>query len=262
MSEPLDSNSSSKARIPIWLMAVAAVALLIFSLSLGGLTWWLVSRRAVGDTGNVPAPAQRASTRDNPPVDATEPAAATPGETEPGFVALFNGRDLTGWEGDPAVWSVRDGVVTGRTKKQQLATAYSTCLFWRGKELEDFELRFSFQVMGGNNSGVLYRARQLEEFSAGGYQYEILRGGVGRLFEFGKDRTRRDLSRAGRTVSGWHEGAIIVSGQRIIHQLDGEVICDVIDAAESAPRSGWIGLEVAGGPTTVEFKDIRLKKLK
>jgi hypothetical protein len=32
-----------------------------------------------------------------------------------GFVPLFNGKDLTGWEGNKEVWSVRDGLLVGKS---------------------------------------------------------------------------------------------------------------------------------------------------
>jgi hypothetical protein len=42
---------------------------------------------------------------------ADEPANA-PAEPE-GMRQLFNGKDLSGWDGDPRLWSVRDGVIHG-----------------------------------------------------------------------------------------------------------------------------------------------------
>ncbi len=261
MSEPPStSRDMSKTRIPLWLMAMVAVAFLIFSLSLGGLTWWLVSHQAGSSAHHAPTTVPPIAGGNEVAPEPAVPVVTAPSAAEPGLVNLFNGHDLTGWEGDPAVWSVRDGVLHGKTTRRASASVYSTCLFWTGGELDDFELHFSFRVMGGNNSGVMYHARRFDDFVAGGYQYEILRGGVGKLFDTGPTRPRRDLSRAGRTVTGWHEAAIIVSGQNIIHQLDGEVVCEVLDTDERALRRGWIALELAGGPTTAEFKDIRLKR--
>ncbi|HEY0552376.1 MAG TPA: DUF1080 domain-containing protein [Verrucomicrobiae bacterium] len=256
-----DPSAEPRTRLPLWLIAVAVVTLFIFSLSLGGLTWWLVSRSPSPNVSPGPVGTERVEIADNPPAIPAEPIAMAADEVEPGFVPLFNGHDLTGWEGEPGVWSIEPGgVIRGKTTRQESATVYSTCLFWKVKELDDFELRFSFRVMGGNNSGVIYRARQSDDFSASGYQYEILRGGVGRLIDTGKDRARRLRSPVGRTVDGWHEGAIIVSGQRIIHQLDGEILCDLVDADERAFSRGRIALEVGGGPATVKFRNVRLKE--
>lgn len=261
MSEPPStSRDTSKTRIPLWLMAMVAVAFLIFSLSLGGLTWWLVSRQAGSSDNHAASTVPPMAVGNEVAPEPAVPVVTAPAVVEPGLVNLFNGRDLSGWEGDPAVWSVQDGVLLGKTTRRAPATEYSTCLFWTGEELDDFELHFSFRVMDGNNSGVMYHARRFDDFVAGGYQYEILRGHVGKLFDTGPTRPRRTLSRAGRTVTGWHEAAIIVSGQSIIHQLDGEVVCEVLDTDEGALRRGWIALELAGGPTTAEFKNIRLKR--
>ena len=35
-------------------------------------------------------------------------------EKEAGFKSLFNGKDLTGWDGNPKLWSVKDGALTGQ----------------------------------------------------------------------------------------------------------------------------------------------------
>lgn len=260
MSQPPNLDTLRKARIPLWLIAVAVIALFIFSLSLGGLTWWLVSRQTGSSANHAPSTVPPIAVGNEVAPEPAVPVVTAPAVVEPGFVHLFNGRDLSGWEGDAAVWSVQDGVLLGKTTRRAPATDYSTCLFWTGEELGDFELHFSFRVMGGNNSGVMCRARRFDDFVAGGYQYEILRGTVGKLFDTGPTRPRRALTRTGRTATGWHEAAIIVSGQSIIHRLDGEVVCEILDTDERAPRRGWIALELAGGPTTAEFKNIRLKE--
>jgi hypothetical protein len=241
--------------VPLWPIATAAVAFLIFSLSIGALAWWLVSREH-GRVANVPSQPALNDTADDPAVAVDAVPLAIP--LELGFVSLFNGRDLDAWEGDSSIWSVQDGVIRG-TSKRKLGSGNWTCLFWQGKELQDFELRFSFRLQSGN-SGVFFRSRQLENFSASGYQFDIFPGIVGNLLDIGRDRPKRELARPQRKATGWHEAAIIAAGNRIIHKLDGNILCDVTDTEESAPREGWIALELGGGPTTVEFKDIRLKQ--
>jgi hypothetical protein len=61
-------------------------------------------------------------------------------ENERGFIALFNGEDLKGWEGNPKFWSVRDGTITGQTTAEN-PTRGNTFLVWRDGEVSDFELR-------------------------------------------------------------------------------------------------------------------------
>ena len=71
---------------------------------------------------------------------------------EPRFTSLFNGVELTGWDGDKEAWTVRDGAIQsvgGKSKKNWL--------IWRGGELQDFELRLRFKFTKGN-SGVQVRS--------------------------------------------------------------------------------------------------------
>jgi hypothetical protein len=41
--------------------------------------------------------------------------------SERGFRSIFNGKDLTGWEGNPRLWSVKQGAITGQTTKENSA---------------------------------------------------------------------------------------------------------------------------------------------
>src|SRR4051794_1403385 len=70
---------------------------------------------------------------------------AAAAETEPGFKPMFNGRDLSGWEGLPQFWSVKDGAITGQTTKETPAKG-NTFLVWKGGDVDDFELRLSYKL--------------------------------------------------------------------------------------------------------------------
>jgi len=225
-----------KTRLPVVLLAVGVVALMILALSLGGLTWWLVSRTAVHT--NAPPEVGDMST--------------VAGSTE-----IFNGRDLDGWEFDPDVWSVRDGIIHGNQRRG----GYGSGLFWPDKDIADFELHFRFRLVRGN-SGVYYRASQLENFDVGGYEFEIYANKTGNLADNGTDRVKRRLHVAEGAQpidSEWHEGVIIAAGPRLVHRLDGKLLCDVEDTKPAAPRTGAIAFAITSS-TVVEFKDIRLKR--
>ncbi len=91
------------------------------------------------------------------------------------FTPLFNGKDLTGWEGDPALWKVEDGVVTGTCSGPE-RPKHNSFLIWRGGVLKDFELRATIRIIGDNNSGIQYRSRPLPEVgprAITGYQCDI-----------------------------------------------------------------------------------------
>ncbi|MBM4028156.1 MAG: DUF1080 domain-containing protein, partial [Planctomycetes bacterium] len=63
--------------------------------------------------------------------------------------ALFNGKDLAGWDGDPRLWSVKDGVIHGETTPEN-PTKGNTFLVYRGGEFDDFELNLKFRLLSGN----------------------------------------------------------------------------------------------------------------
>ena len=88
---------------------------------------------------------------------------------------LFNGKDLSGWEGDPRLWAVVDGVLVGETNGSDKKVSANTFLIWKGGEVGDFDFKMTARVTGGNNSGVQYRSKVLDKAksSVGGYQMDM-----------------------------------------------------------------------------------------
>jgi hypothetical protein len=116
---------------------------------------------------------------------------AAAGESEAGFLPMFNGRDLTGWEGKPGGWWVEEGALTAQSTQEKPCTACHY-LMWRGGKPADFELRAEYRLIGnGANSGIQFRSRELPNWDTSGYQadmevgtqwtgclFEHIRGGV------------------------------------------------------------------------------------
>lgn len=210
--------------------------------------------------------------------------------------SLFNGKDLTGWDGDERLWSVRDGVIHGETTAENSAKG-NTFLIWQGGELADFELRLAFRCTADNNSGIQYRSKHITDDSAKnkwvvrGYQHEI-RNEVdfpnisGFIYGEGIGRGRICLAGEKAAMEGdkkvvsetlisqdeykklfklddWNEVVIIAQGRNIQHFMNGKLILDFTDSEEKALTSGILALQLhAGKPMWAEFKDIKLKKLK
>jgi hypothetical protein len=95
---------------------------------------------------------------------------------EKGFAPIFNGKDLTGWEGEPGRWSVEEGTITGTTTRDN-PIKRETYLFWRGGKPSDFVLRASFRFVGKEgNSGINFRSRELPNWNIQGYQADMETG--------------------------------------------------------------------------------------
>jgi hypothetical protein len=85
---------------------------------------------------------------------------------------LFNGRDLTGWEGLPGYWHVENGAIVGRCPPGQRAHTFLISK----KTYRDFDLRFQVRRQDGfGNSGVQFRSqvKDRNRFTVVGPQCEI-----------------------------------------------------------------------------------------
>ena len=124
---------------------------------------------------------------------------------------LFNGKDLTGWEGNPELWSVQDGAITGKTTEEK-PTKGNTFLVWKDGdkpgEVGDFELTLKYKILdkdgdtkGGGNSGIQYRSKLVDPqtWVVGGYQadFEVGKSYSGILYE---ERGRGILAQRGQKV--------------------------------------------------------------
>jgi hypothetical protein len=228
---------------------------------------------------------------------ATLVAAASPVTAqEAGFTSLFNGRDLTGWTGNPELWSVQDGAITGVTKADPKLT-HNTFLVWTNGTTEDFELRLSYRIVKGN-SGIQYRSKVMEQGKfgpiVGGYQADFEAGKTysGILYE---ERGRGILAQRGQKtviqpdpanpqkhkveVTGsvgksdeiqakikdedWNDYVVIARGNHLQHFINGVPTVDVTDEHDAkAANSGVLALQIhVGPPMSVQFKNVRLKRL-
>lgn len=216
--------------------------------------------------------------------------------------AIFNGKDLTGWEGNTSLWSVVDGTITGKTQPDPAdpkkgLLKHNTFLVWKAGKVSDFELTFQYRIVTGN-SGVQYRSKELAAGEHGpivsGYQADFESGKTysGILYE---ERGRGILAKRGEKttikpgadgkkptveVTGsvgvsdeiqasikseeWNDYKIVAKGNHVQHFINGKQTIDVTDEdAANAPKEGILALQIhAGPPMTVQFKDLILKELK
>ncbi len=181
-----------------------------------------------------------------------------------GWTPLFNGKDLSGWEGDPELWSVRDGVLTGSTEKKTIQA--NTFLVYP-REFSDFVLQAEVKLRN-HNSGIQFRSTH--ESGPGwvvkGYQADMAQGNWwGSLYEEkGRGVLVNGWKGKGQTVvrdGDWNQVEITAQGAHITIKLNGLTTVDFEDAAGA--RSGIIALQLhRGPPMQVEFRNIRLRALK
>ncbi len=200
--------------------------------------------------------------------------------------ALFNGKDLTGWDANPEFWRVENGCIVGQTTAEKPTKGNTFCI-WRGGELDDFELFVSFKIIGGN-SGIQYRSRDLGKWVIAGYQadFEAGDGWGGTNYE---EKGRGVLAKRGQktaiTAEGkvevigavgepaaiqaiikkedWNTYRIVARGNHLQQYINDTLTADVIDHhLDKRSMAGLLALQLhAGPPMQVFFKDIQLKRL-
>src|SRR5438046_731773 len=93
---------------------------------------------------------------------------------ESGFKPIFDGKTLTGWEGDPKYWRVENGSLVGEVTPETLLKT-NTFVIWRAGVTRDFELKVEYRITAGGNSGINYRSVEVPglPFALRGYQADI-----------------------------------------------------------------------------------------
>lgn len=208
---------------------------------------------------------------------------------------LFNGTDLTGWEGDPKFWSVQDGAITGASSPEN-PVPHNTFITWKGGEPSDFTLTLKFKMTPGDdkkytNSGIQFRSKVIDpaKFIVGGYQADFEYGEKwsGILYE---EKGRGILAKRGEQVvlsqgenpgkpkievtgktgdpaeiqaainkDDWNEYKIVAEGNNLKQYINGLLTVDVTDKTAEAAKSGVIAFQMhKGPPMKVQFKDIVL----
>jgi hypothetical protein len=181
---------------------------------------------------------------------------------EPGFVPLFDGKTLDGWDGDTRFWKVVDGAIQGST--DETPTKGNTFLIYRKKEFGDFILRAQVKLRN-HNSGIQFRSEALDNWVVRGYQADMAQnnwwGGV-----YEEKGTRGVMvngwkGKAEKVVkdNDWNDVEIFCQGDLIRINING---LDTAELRDSVRLKGVIALQLhAGPPMAVWFRNIRIKEL-
>ncbi len=220
---------------------------------------------------------------------------------EPGFESLFNGKDLSGWDGLPQFWSVQDGAIVGQTSESnQPKDKKNTFLIYRGDSFDDFELRFDYKVEGFN-SGIQYRSLDTGDFHVSGLQADFeaqWHGGNLDKFSgmFFEENGRMFMGQRGDVVivranpenpkkpriekigtvgdpaelekaidrDDWNQYTVIANGNQFTHIINERVMSIGIDEDDlNSRKSGILALQLhSGKPMKIQVKNIRIRRIK
>jgi hypothetical protein len=204
-------------------------------------------------------------------------------DVEEGFTPIFNGKDLTGWEGEPGWWTVEDGALTAQSTPEK-PCKQCNYLVWKGGQPASFELTCDFKLSASANSGVQIRSQTRPNWDTYGYQADMT--GDGNLVGYVYHHKRGLIAARGEKVTidadgkkevrkigdsaellknfkkeDWNQYRIICRGPDITLYVNGVLMCQITDKdASTAAKSGIIALQMhPGPPMKVQFKNIRIK---
>jgi hypothetical protein len=191
-------------------------------------------------------------------------------EKKNGFILLFNGKNLDGWDGDSALWKVENGAIVGSSDNHPFKV--NTFLIYQGN-FSNFILKVDIKLRN-HNSGIQFRSEQLPGLGwiVKGLQADASEVGAeksawGNLYEE-RGRGRNVMKTPdegwllGKSVvhrGDWNSYEILADGDHLRLTLNGTI---TIDMHDSLKTSGIIALQMhAGEPMRVEFRNLKLKRL-
>jgi hypothetical protein len=184
---------------------------------------------------------------------------------EDGFTPLYNGKDLSNWEGREDLWKAGDGMISG------ISPGLKENHFLVSKEeYGNFELRFDVRMpREQGNSGVQFWSHRVPNSTEmKGYQADIGVGYWGSLYD--ESRRNKLLATAKPEVlqkvlkdKDWNEYVVRAEGKHITIAINGETTIDYTETDDAIPLKGRFGLQVhSGGAFQVDFRNPRIKVLK
>jgi HEAT repeat protein len=207
------------------------------------------------------------------PRDIQAPSELSEAESDEGFVALFNGRDLDGWTGDTKGYTAENGkiVIHPELGSGNLYTA---------REYSDFTLRFEFKLTPAANNGLGVRAPLEGDAAYVGMEVQILEDGSPVYWNlrpyqyhgsiYGVVPARRGFL---KPPGEWNAEEVTVIGRHVTVVVNGTTIVDAdLDRASAGGTidhnehpglkraSGHLGF--LGHGAIVEFRAIRLKEIR
>ena len=196
---------------------------------------------------------------------ATGATAQKPAAPKP--VAVFDGKTLTGWEGNRDIFRVQDGAIVGGTLDKKIVRNEFLCTT---RSYGNFELRLKVKLLGGDsaNAGVQFRTRRIpNDHEVSGYQADMGTGWWGALYDesrrkkvlLGPDQEKmKGVIRHGE----WNDYVVRAEGTHIQLSLNGVKTVDYTEQDPGIDPSGIVCVQIhAGPPSEAWYKDITIAEL-
>ena len=169
-------------------------------------------------------------------------------ESKEGFVSMFDGATLDGWQGDTEGYRADRGVLVCSERGRRLTTA---------KQYGDFILRFEYKLRPGGNNGVDIRGMEIQILDDDAPKHAHLKPCQYNGSIYCTVPAERGHE---KPIGQWNEEEILIDGKHVKVTLNGAVIVDAeTDHGALQKPAGPISFK--GHHEHVEFRNLRIKPL-
>jgi len=183
-----------------------------------------------------------------------------------GFVPMFNGKDLSGWQ-TTGNWVVEEGAdVTLKPRKGESGWKRFNDYITTEGQYGDFILDLEFKFEKAGNSGVFLRVGDLKDHVNSGMEVQILdthgKENVGHHDCGGIIKTQGPSKNMVKPAGEWNRYIITLKGDHLTVVLNGEQIIDLdlsTSAMKDRPAKGHISFQDEGKP--IWYRNVRIKEL-
>ena len=186
-----------------------------------------------------------------------------------GWVTLYNGKDLTGWQTTDNWLPQKDGSLLIQPRKGERGWQRYSAYLWSEKKYKDFVLHVEYKYPPKGNSGIHFRVGDLKNPVNTGIEAQVLdsygKKKVGHHDHGGIIRTVGASKNMSKKPGEWNTMIITCKGHQLKVQLNGEQIIDIqLDKTpmKDRPLEGYIGLQDHGEPNNLHFRNTKIKELK
>ena len=185
-----------------------------------------------------------------------------------GWVSIFDGNTLEGWEGDRDYFRIEEGaIVAGSLEKRIPRNEFLTTK----KVYGDFELRLKVRLLGDParaNAGIQIRSQRIpNHHEMIGYQADMGQHYWACLYD--ESRRRKILAQPEPQLLkqilkplGWNDYVIRCEGDRVQLWLNGTQTVDYTETDKTIEPAGVIGLQIhSGPPSEAWYKDIQIREI-
>ncbi len=186
-------------------------------------------------------------------------------------VSLFDGKTLNGWDADPTLWRVQDGLITGGDGVNKISHNDFVATV---KSFHNFDLRIKIKLTGDPKTGMINSGVQIRSVRVpggshmSGYQVDYGPGWYGKLYDEARrnkviaDSVDPKAAAAAIHEGDWNEYRIRTEGPRIRSWINGVPALDFTETEPDIAQDGRIGVQIhSGGAALVQVKDVFIEEL-